>query len=195
VDHALSPDEPTFRQLLGRFASGITVISGLDRGTPVGFTCQSFYSVSVDPPLVSFSASASSTSYPLIRRHGRFTVSVLGHDQQWIGERLARSGPEKWSGISWHASPTGTPLVCNALAWLDCAVVAEHPAGDHTIVVGRVEHLDSERPGADPLVYFRGGYRELAAPAPPSGPRAWPAAEPARDHREGPVDHVLARVR
>lgn len=164
MDHALSPGPATFRELLGRFASGIAVISGTDRGTPVGFTCQSFYSVSVEPPLVSFSVGASSTSYPRIRRLDRFAVSVLGQDQQWIAEQLSRSGPGKWTGISWHPSPAGSPVVCNALMWLDCEVVAEHPAGDHIIVVGRVEHLDSERPGADPLVYFRSVYRALAEP-------------------------------
>lgn len=152
-----------FRAALGRFASGITVISGTHDCEPVGFTCQAFSSVSLDPPLVSFCVAASSMTYPRIRRNGSFAVSVLADDQQWISERFARSGADKWRGINWHPTPSGNPVVCGALAWLDCTVVAEHRAGDHMVVLGRVEHVDAERPEAEPLLYHRSRYRRLHA--------------------------------
>jgi flavin reductase (DIM6/NTAB) family NADH-FMN oxidoreductase RutF len=156
---------PSYRETLGQFASGLTVISGDDHGEPVGFTCQAFASVSLDPPLVTFCVGVGSTSYPSIRRQGRFAASVLAHDQQWISDRFARSGHDKWQGVARHQTPGGLPVVCNALAWLECTVVAEHPAGDHWIVVGRVEHLDAERPGVGPLVYHGAPNWGLGGPA------------------------------
>lgn len=158
--------DSAFRSALGQFASGITVVSGRDADGPVGFTCQAFASLSLDPPLVTFCVAEGSTSFPRLRRQGRFAVSVLADDQRWIAERFAGSGPGKWRGIGAHPTPSGLPVVCNALAWLDCAIVAEHPAGDHTIVVGSVEHLDAERPDADPLLYHRGRYRRLLSSRP-----------------------------
>lgn len=160
----LSIDPPRFRTLLGQFASGIVLVTGSDRDGPVGFTCQSFYSVSLDPPLVSFCVGCASTSYPRIRQGGGFAVNVLTRDQHALAGRFAQTGADRWAGVAWRPSPAGNPLVEGALGWLDCTIVAEHPAGDHFIVVGRVESLgdDADRP-AEPLVFFRGEYRSLAS--------------------------------
>ena len=168
MNGAPTPDSATFRRLVGQFATGLTVVSALDRGAPVGFTCQAFASVSLDPPLVSICVATSSTSYPRMRRRGRFAVSVLAADQQWIAEQLARRSPDKWSGIGWHATGSGNPAICSALAWLDCTIVAEHLAGDHWIVLGRVDELDAERGAGEPLVYHQGG---LPHPRRARGPR------------------------
>lgn len=159
----LSVDPPRFRTLLGQFASGIVLVTGSDEDGPVGFTCQSFCSVSLDPPLVSFCVGSDSTSYPRIRRSGRFAVNVLAEDQQQLSRRFAQPDTDRWSGVAWRPGPTGNPLVAGALGWLDCTITAEHPAGDHTIVVGRVEALgnDPDAP-TEPLVFFRGQYRALA---------------------------------
>lgn len=160
----LSVDPPRFRTLLGQFASGIVLVTGSDEDGPVGFTCQSFSSVSLDPPLVSFCVGSASTSYPRIRRSGGFAVNVLAADQQRLSRRFAQPDTDRWSGVPWRPGPTGNPLVAGTLAWLDCTITAEHPAGDHTIVVGRVEALGSDEGAAtEPLVFFRGQYRGLTA--------------------------------
>lgn len=97
----------TFRQALGHYASGITVITSHHEGEPIGFTCQSFYSVSMSPPLVSFSVMSSSASYPKIRQAGRFTVNILSGEQVGISNQFARRGANKWQGVEWQASPLG----------------------------------------------------------------------------------------
>jgi flavin reductase (DIM6/NTAB) family NADH-FMN oxidoreductase RutF len=169
VTSTLTVDPPRFRTMLGQFASGIVLVTGSDDDGPVGFTCQSFCSVSLDPPLVSFCVGSTSTSYPRIRRSGSFAVNVLAQDQQGLSRRFAQPDTDRWSGVARRPGPGGNPLVAGALAWLDCTITAEHPAGDHTIVVGRVEALGVEALGSDgdaptePLVFFRGRYRGLAA--------------------------------
>lgn len=158
--------EPSsFRQALGHYASGITVITSLIDGQPIGFTCQSFYSVSVNPPLVSFSVMAGSASYPAIRQAGRFAVNILSGEQVGISNQFARRGTDKWHGVPWQASPLGNPLIAGSLHWLDCEIHAEHAAGDHLIVIGEVKALNLQEPAAtQPLLYFKGNYCSLAAP-------------------------------
>lgn len=158
--------EPSrFREALGHYASGITVITSLIDGEPVGFTCQSFYSVSMSPPLVSFSVMASSASYPGIRQAGRFAVNILSGEQVGISNQFARKGTDKWHGVQWQASPLGNPVIAGSLHWLDCQIHAEHPAGDHLIVIGEVKALKLHDASAtQPLLYFKGHYCNLAAP-------------------------------
>ena len=166
-----APDEPAidaraFRDTLGQYASGITVIGGLVDGVPTGFTCQSFYSVSVAPPLVSFSVNVDSTTYPGIRGAGRFSVNVLSHDQDPIASQFARRGTDKWAGVGWAPSRHDNPIIDDTLMWLDCELYAEHRAGDHFVVLGRVlEMSPPEWHVREPLLYFRGQYRRLRAPA------------------------------
>lgn len=158
----LSVDPPRFRTVLGQFSSGVVLITAAGPDGPVGFTCQSFASVSLDPPLVSFCVGATSTSYPHIRRTGSFTVNVLGRHQESVSRRFARTGVDRWAGVAWRPGPAGNPLVEGTLAWLDCTIVAEHGAGDHTVVIGRVDSLGGDEGPADPLVFYRGEYRTLA---------------------------------
>ena len=152
-----------FRDSVGRYASGITIIGGLVGDDPAGFTCQSFSSVSLAPPLVSFCVMRSSTSWPRIRAAGRFSVNVLAEGQQQISQGFARSGGPKWAGIDWSLSPAGNPLIENSLMWLDCEVFAEHEAGDHHIVIGELKHISGAdwHEGGAPLLYFRGAYHHL----------------------------------
>jgi 3-hydroxy-9,10-secoandrosta-1,3,5(10)-triene-9,17-dione monooxygenase reductase component len=155
-----------FRDALGRYASGITVVAGCDDDGPFGFTCQSFHSVSVQPPLVSFTVSATSLTHPRVRGVGTFSASVLSHEQQQVSDRFAQSGTDRWAGLPHAETGRGTPVIPGCLLWLDCDVVAEHPAGDHVIVVGGVVGASSldPAPGTDqpePLLYFRGRYRHL----------------------------------
>ncbi|WP_432240803.1 flavin reductase family protein [Herbaspirillum robiniae] len=152
-----------FREALGHYASGITVITSLVDGEPVGFTCQSFYSVSMSPPLVSFSVMSGSASYPRMRQAGRFAVNILSDEQVRISNQFARRGTDKWQGIEWQASPLGNPLIACSLHWLDCEIYAEHAAGDHLIVIGEVKAMNLQQTVAmQPLLYFKGEYRHIA---------------------------------
>lgn len=163
VVRASAIDANQFRDRLGHYASGITVIGGLVGDEPAGFTCQSFSSVSLAPPLVSFCAMRSSTSWPRIRPGGRFSVNVLAEGQQHVSQGFARSGGPKWASVDWRLSPGGNPLIERSLMWLDCEVFAEHEAGDHHIVIGEVKHMSAAdwHEGGAPLLYFRGVYHHL----------------------------------
>ncbi|MGP5450974.1 flavin reductase family protein [Pseudomonas helleri] len=154
----------SFREALGHYASGITVITSHVDDEPIGFTCQSFYSVSMSPPLVSFSVMASSASYPRIRLAGRFAVNILSGEQVAISNRFARKGTDKWHGVDWQPSPLDNPVIAGSLHWLDCEIHAEHVAGDHLIVIGEVKALNLQETAAtQPLLYFKGQYCNLAA--------------------------------
>ncbi|MDU9414352.1 flavin reductase family protein [Pseudomonas solani] len=153
-----------FREALGHYASGITVITSHHDGEPVGFTCQSFYSVSMSPPLVSFSVMCSSASYPRIRQAGRFLVNILSGEQATLSNQFARKGTDKWQGVEWQESPLGNPIIAGSLHWLDCEIHAEHAAGDHLIVIGEVKALSlPDAAATQPLLYFKGQYRNLAS--------------------------------
>lgn len=154
-------DARRFRDALGHYASGLTVISGISEGEPVGFTCQSFYSVSLEPPLVSFCVSNGSRSWPLLRRSGAFSINVLASDHEAVANAFARSSGDRWAGIEWSPSAAGNPLIDSALMWFDCTLYAEHIAGDHTIVIGEVQTISEPKTMA-PLLYFKGNYRLLS---------------------------------
>ena len=156
-----------FRDVLGRFASGVTVVTGMDGGVPAGLTCQSFSSVSLDPPLVLVVTAKSSRAWPRIERSGGFCVNVLAADQVALSEVMASRGVDKFRGVEWRPSGrTGSPVLTGALAHVDCTVHAVHEAGDHWIVIGRVVDLlapDDGGPGdhdatVGPLLFYRGGY-------------------------------------
>lgn len=163
-DHTEGPvfEPRAFRNALSLYASGITIIAGHNGDEPLGFTCQSFYSVSVIPPLVSFSVMTSSSTYPRIRETGKFSVNVLAAAQQAISDQFARKGKDKWAGIEWKMTLGQNPVIAETLMWLDCKIVAEYPAGDHCIVIGEVIAMspDDWHDGA-PLLYFKGKYRSL----------------------------------
>ncbi len=156
----LDPGE--FRRVLGSFASGVTVVTapaeeGAER--PAGFACQSFASLSLDPPLVSFMVARTSTSWPHIARAGVFCVNVLGEQQGELCRAFAVSGADKFAGVEHSPAPeTGSPRLAGVPAWIDCAIHAVHTGGDHLIVVGRVLALDAETEGAGPLLFHRGTF-------------------------------------
>jgi 3-hydroxy-9,10-secoandrosta-1,3,5(10)-triene-9,17-dione monooxygenase reductase component len=151
-----------FRAVLGHFCTGITIVTGMDRREPVGLTCQSFTSVSLDPPLVGFLPAKSSTSWPRIRPSGVFCVNVLTEEQEEVCRVFAQTGADKFRGVGWRPGETGSPIIADTLAWIDCQIVAEYDAGDHDIVVGRVIELDASRTGR-PLLFYRGGYGRFEA--------------------------------
>jgi 3-hydroxy-9,10-secoandrosta-1,3,5(10)-triene-9,17-dione monooxygenase reductase component len=154
VDHQLSSLE--MRRVMGQFVSGITIVAGIDDDEPVGFACQSFCSVSLEPPLVLFCVATTSRSWPRIQSSGRFAVNVLAEDQQELCARFGKPGADKFSGLAWHRTPWG-PSIDGVLATVLCDIHDIHRAGDHDIVVGHVRQLWTARSDG-PLVYFRGGY-------------------------------------
>jgi 3-hydroxy-9,10-secoandrosta-1,3,5(10)-triene-9,17-dione monooxygenase reductase component len=162
LDSDLTPQR--LRRVLGHFASGLTVITGSTGQGPAGFTCQSFSSLSLDPALVMFSPSRTSTTWPALRKAGRFTVNVLPVEQQHLAARFAVSGSAKFAGVDYSQSPLGNPVLDGALAWIDCELHNEYDGGDHTIVVGAVRAL-SARAEAEPLLFYKGGYFGLGSKA------------------------------
>ncbi|MFI8951043.1 flavin reductase family protein [Streptomyces sp. NPDC053750] len=150
-------DPAVFRDVLGRFASGITVVAALDGAEPVGFACQSFASLSLEPPLVMLAVGRTSTSWPRIERAGRFCVNILAEDQQATCVALGRSGADKFADVPWRTSRHGTVVIDGALATVDCRLAAVHEAGDHYIVTGEVVDLGAQENGL-PLLFFRSRY-------------------------------------
>ncbi len=157
-------DTAQFRAVLGHFASGIVIVTGMDGEEPVGLTCQSFFSVSLDPPLVAFAPSRTSKSWPRIEGSGAFCVNVLSAEQEEVCRLFAQSGADKFRGIGWKPATSGSPLLADCLAWIDCRIEDTHDAGDHLIVVGVVTEMGhtSTHP-AKPLLFYRGGYGTFEA--------------------------------
>jgi 3-hydroxy-9,10-secoandrosta-1,3,5(10)-triene-9,17-dione monooxygenase reductase component len=156
VEEHLVVDPAEMRRVLGSFATGVVVVTGEVEGEPVGFACQSFASVSLDPPLVLFCPAHTSTSWPRIATTGRFAVNVLAADQRDISVRFATTGVDKFAGLEWTPTEWG-PALGGTLASVLCTIEQVHPAGDHDIVVGRVQRLLTHREDG-PLLFFRGGY-------------------------------------
>lgn len=147
------------REVMGRFVTGVTVVTAVDEGTPVGFTCQSFVSLSLDPPLVAVAPAKSSTSWPRMAAAGAFCVNILARGQEEIGRSFARSGADKFAGVAWRPGRLGAPVLAGVLAWVQCELELVHDAGDHELVVGRVVELAAG--DGEPLAYYRGSFVEL----------------------------------
>ncbi|REE99191.1 flavin reductase family protein [Thermomonospora umbrina] len=151
-------DATRFRSVLGHYATGVVAITALDsEGRPAGLIANSFTSVSLDPPLVSFCVTHTSRTWPRLRDAGLLCVNILGARQEDVSRRMAAGGDDRFAGLAWEPSPGGAPLLKGALAWIECSVDEEHTAGDHRIVVARVHRLDTHHDG-DPLLFFRGAY-------------------------------------
>ncbi|MCU1500017.1 MAG: hsaB [Acidimicrobiales bacterium] len=150
-------DSARFRQVLGHFPTGVCVVTAFDGETPVGMAIGSFFSVSLDPPLVGFCAGRSSSTWPKLRAAGKFCINVLADDQEDVSRVFASKEADKFAGTGWDHSPLGSPRIQGALAWIDCTLEAVHEAGDHDIAIGAVHDLGVAREGS-PLVFFRGGY-------------------------------------
>ncbi|MBB2912302.1 flavin reductase (DIM6/NTAB) family NADH-FMN oxidoreductase RutF [Streptosporangium becharense] len=162
--HGGATDSRWFRSVLGRFATGVVAITAIDPGSgePCGLAANSFTSVSLEPPLIAFCVAHTSTSWPRLRAARIQTVNVLAEHQQPVCAALAGRGGDKFATLDWTGSPAGNPVIGGTLAWLDCSIEAEHPAGDHVIVVARVHDLGVH--GDDgPLVFFQGGYGRFTA--------------------------------
>lgn len=153
-------DPTAFKEVMGRFTTGLTVVAGMDGGEPVGFTCQSFVSVSLEPPYVAVAPAKASTSWPRIARAGSFCVSILSHGQEDVSNGFARPGGSKFDGVEWTPAPvSGSPRITGSLAWVDCSVALVHDAGDHELILGRVNALGHGE--GTPLLYYRSRFATL----------------------------------
>ncbi|MET8967948.1 flavin reductase family protein [Streptomyces hydrogenans] len=163
-DERAPVDPAEFRRVLGHFASGVTLVTTVDEAGPTGFACQSFASLSLDPPLVAFMVARTSTTWPRIAAAGTFCVNILGADQGPLCRSFAVSGADKFAGVEWTPTPvTGTPRLTGTPAWIDCAITAVHTGGDHLIVVGRVEALGTDDTDTEPLLFHRGRFGRFSA--------------------------------
>lgn len=151
------PDPQKFRQVLGHFCTGITVITAIDDGEPVGFSCQAFAALSLDPPLVVFCPARTSTTWTRIAKAKLFTVNVLAEHQRELARRFGQTGPGKFDGVAWSPDGAGSPVLDGVLTWAGCEVEAVHEGGDHHIVTGRVREL-GEYENQRPLLFYRGRY-------------------------------------
>ena len=159
---ASEPEPSRFRQVLGHFCTGVTIITTVDESGPAGFACQSFAALSLDPPLVLFCVSRSSATWPRIERAGFFCANVLTAGQQELARVFGTSGADKFAGVPWSPSPSGAPVLAGVLTWVGCTVEAVHEAGDHHVVLGRVTELGDCGP-QQPLLFYRGRYGVTAA--------------------------------
>ncbi|MFD5716922.1 flavin reductase family protein [Streptomyces sp. NPDC127036] len=166
-DDERAPVDPAeFRRVLGHFATGVTVVTASAAGDgdpagPAGFACQSFASLSLDPPLVCFMVGRTSSTWPRIARAGVFCVNVLGAHQGDLCRGFAVSGADKFAGVDHDPAPvSGSPRLAGAAAWIDCTVHAVHTGGDHLIVVGRVDALGTggDGDGVPPLLFHKGRF-------------------------------------
>lgn len=151
--------EIDFRAALGHFASGVVVVTGDCEGQPRGLACQSFFSLSLDPPLVAVALARTSGSWADIERSGAFGVNMLHADQVELCRTFGRSGGDKFAEVGWTDGVSGSPRLDDCLAWIDCAIEDVHAAGDHLLVVGRVLEFDIQ-PGS-PLLFYRGRFGML----------------------------------
>jgi flavin reductase (DIM6/NTAB) family NADH-FMN oxidoreductase RutF len=157
-------DGAIFRQLLGRFATGVTVLTTRDHsGHPVGMTASSLASVSLTPPLVSVCVDVSADMHRALSSSGDFVINILAAGQVELSHRFARlPAEERFQGVRWRETADGLIVLAGVLAHIECDRFADFPLGDHTLFVGRV--TGGAATEAEPLLYFRGDYGSLLRP-------------------------------
>ena len=156
----MSIDPALFRSVLGRFASGVTVVTTRDaEGRDHGMTVSAFCSVSLEPPLVLCCIERTAAMHEVLERTSHFVANILSAAQEALSRRFSEPQADRFDGIGYERGQSGGAVLGGALAWLECRTVARHAAGDHTIVVGEVENAEAR--SGSPLLYYRGGYNQL----------------------------------
>jgi flavin reductase (DIM6/NTAB) family NADH-FMN oxidoreductase RutF len=153
-------DQARFREVLGHFATGITIVTALEEGVPVGFSCQSFAALSLDPPMVILAPAKSSTSWPRIARAGYFCVNILEEHQEALCRVFAVSGGDKFDGVGWRQGLSGAPILDGSLAFVECRLGDIFDGGDHELVTGHVVAM--EIGDGSPLLFYRSGFGRFA---------------------------------
>jgi len=150
-------DSGEFRNVLGHFPTGVTAVTAVNNGKPVGMAIGSFTSVSLEPPLVAFLPGKDSGSWKEIREAGSFCVNVMGQDQMDVCGVMASRVEDKFADVEWSPGASGSPIISGSIAYIDCDIEAVHDGGDHDIVIGRVLKLEV-MDNKSPLVFFQGNY-------------------------------------
>jgi flavin reductase (DIM6/NTAB) family NADH-FMN oxidoreductase RutF len=154
----LDPD--AFRAVLGRFASGVTVVTSRDaRGLDHGMTVSAFCSLSLSPPLVLVCIERTASVHPVISEAAHFAINILAAGQEALSRRFSGKDPNRFEGIGFIRGQTGVALLDDVLATIECRRVAQHEGGDHTVFVGQAETASAR--SLSPLLYYRGGYAQL----------------------------------
>ncbi len=155
---AIDPQE--LRRVMGHFATGVTVITTVDKsGAPNGLTANAFMSLSLDPPLILISVDKKATCYACFELQNGFTVNFLSEGQEEISRRFATKGVDKFAGLQWHPGRNGAAIIGDTLGHIECKIAQCHDGGDHTIVIGEI--LDVHAAGDRPLLFFKGKYQRL----------------------------------
>ena len=183
-------DPRDFRQALGAFATGVTIVTACaDDGVPVGITANSFSSVSLDPPMVLWSLARTARSLPVFEQASHWNVHVLANDQEAMSNRFARAGEDKFSGLALDACASGAPLIPGCSARFQCRTAFQYEGGDHVIFVGEV--IDYDRTPSPPLLYVTGGYALAARKA---GAVATETELPDAIYSENMLGYLLGRA-
>ena len=154
-------DQRQFRDVMGSFATGVTIVTTTVDGSAHGITANSFTSVSLDPPLMLFCLGKSSTNFAAFMAADGFAVNILGADQDQLSTRFAMFDGDRFEGVAWSTWETGSPILDGVVAAADCVLEARHDAGDHVVIVGRAVRAEGLSDAA-PLLYHRGKYAGLA---------------------------------
>jgi 3-hydroxy-9,10-secoandrosta-1,3,5(10)-triene-9,17-dione monooxygenase reductase component len=155
-------DQARFREVLGHFATGVTIVTATEEGQPVGFSAQSFSALSLNPPMVLLAPAKSSTSWPRIAQAGAFCVNILSESQEAVCRAFAVSGGDKFDGVDWTPGPvTGSPVITGSLAFVECTLGAIYEGGDHELVIGHVVAMDIGE--GSPLLFYRSGFGRFVA--------------------------------
>ena len=157
-------DGRAFRDVCGRFATGVTVVTTAGDGGPRGLTANAVSSLSLDPTLFLVCVDLRATSYPVLEQAGRFAINILAADQEGVSNFFAGTTPpgNPMGDVRHRMSELGSPLIEGAIAWLDCRTHSILDGGDHRIFVGEVAACEVARPDAEPLLFYRGKYRGVA---------------------------------
>lgn len=153
-------DDDLFKSVLARFASGITIVTTRDAdGRDHGMTASAFSSLSLDPPLVLVCIANDATIAPVVAVASSFAVNILADSQEALSRRFAGKLDDRFAGVGHSRGELGDAILDDVLAWMQCRIVARHPAGDHVVVIGAVDGAGAR--DARPLLYYRGGYAQM----------------------------------
>ena len=147
-----------FRKVLGKYPTGVTLVSSKDDQGPFAMVIGSFGSVSLDPPLVQFMPAKESGTWSRIKKTGRYCVNVLGEQQLDLSNSFFNKDKDPFEAIHWSESTLGSPIIEGCVAWIDCLIGDVHEAGDHYIVIGEVQGIGATEKDEGPLLFLGGGY-------------------------------------
>jgi 3-hydroxy-9,10-secoandrosta-1,3,5(10)-triene-9,17-dione monooxygenase reductase component len=152
----------SFRTIMGRYATGVALITARQGDRQYGMAVNSFTSVSLSPTLLLFCPSRTSTTWPRIAEIGSFCVSLLAAHQEGVSRAFAGRSADRFAGLNWSETRLGHPALAGSLGWIDCTIEATHPAGDHDVVIARAEAWGCTEESAEPLIFFGGKYQPAA---------------------------------